>query len=493
MSTPFLDVQSLTTETQRTVQPRQVALLLEANGGDRRGNLAASLQKLRSMLEKITTSSLYEVDLANGQAPSFVIACLGTTVLPDAMLHRRVRALEVSMTPTGWSGAHQGVVHLLLLDTREEQSNTSPIWHDALYAPLAEIAPTWREPTSGQLVTTLVRQAKASITKRGADLRIPLSFDLQNSRPTVATRLDRAGVVGIQKVLAMGDAAVPHWQTVTFDLYADLPANRAGIHMSRFSDALAEVLEELGAQIWPGIDQLAEHLAKRIVAKQQVQRAEVRIQTIYPLQRWTPVSGQPTQECYGLLAEALATPTTSRKLLGVQVQGMVACPCAQDMVKAFTNLRLSEEGIDEGVIGKVLSLTPLATHNQRGCATVLLGTDEQLDARDLVDIAEQAMSSENYGLLKRPDELYIVNKAHAHPRFVEDVVREILRGVVAHYPTLPESAFVFVHQENKETIHKYDVEATAWGTLGELRAELEADAVLTQRTTKEAWLAGGNV
>ncbi|MGH2508421.1 MAG: GTP cyclohydrolase, FolE2/MptA family, partial [Ktedonobacteraceae bacterium] len=109
-------------------------------------------------------------------------------------------------------------------------------------------------------------------------------------------------------------------------------------------------------------------------------------------------------------------------------------------------------------------------HNQRGRATLMVGTDRNVDASELVDIAENAMSSENYGLLKRPDELYIVNKAHANPRFVEDVAREILRALVEKYQDLPDQTFVWVRQRNEETIHKYDVEAEGWGTLGELRA-----------------------
>jgi len=98
------------------------------------------------------------------------------------------------------------------------------------------------------------------------------------------------------------------------------------------------------------------------------------------------------------------------------------------------------------------------------------------------------MSSENYALLKRPDELYIVNKAHANPRFVEVVVREILMAVVDKYSDLPDDAFVWVHQRNEETIHKYDVEAEGWGTLGELRSEILYNTSVERHTTKEEWL-----
>ncbi len=118
----------------------------------------------------------------------------------------------------------------------------------------------------------------------------------------------------------------------------------------------------------------------------------------------------------------------------------------------------------------------------------MIGTDQSLDVSDLVVLAESAMSSENYGLLKRPDELYVVNKAHANPRFVEDVAREILRAVVEKYADLPGDDFVWVRQRNEETIHKYDVEAEGWGTLGELRNEIVSGVSLERHTTKEEWL-----
>jgi len=174
-------------------------------------------------------------------------------------------------------------------------------------------------------------------------------------------------------------------------------------------------------------------------------------------------------------------------MIGVEVEGMVACPCAQDMVYEYARARLQEEGFPKDVIEKMLEITPLATHNQRGKATLMIGTDHSLDARELIDLAEGAMSSEIYGLLKRPDELYIVNKAHANPRFVEDVARDILRAVVEKYTDFPDETFVWVHQRNEETIHKYDVEAEGWGTLGELRSEILQNRSVEHHTSREEW------
>ncbi len=319
-------------------------------------------------------------------------------------------------------------------------------------------------------------------------LHISLDRDIQNGKPSVHVRLGRAGVVGILKAILIGDQeGQQQWFNAQFDLYADLGASQAGVHMSRFSDALDEVMAEIGNNAWPKIELLAEHIAKTIVEKQKALRSEVHIRTTLPLERKTPVSDRPTQEVYRLIAQAVATRESSRHMIGVEVEGMVACPCAQDMVYEYARVRLQEEGFPEDVIEKMLDITPLATHNQRGKATLMIGTNHGLDARDLIDLAEGAMSSENYGLLKRPDELYIVNKAHANPRFVEDVAREILRAVVEKYTDLPDESFVWVHQRNEETIHKYDVEAEGWGTLGELRAEILKNRSVERHTSREEW------
>ena len=175
-------------------------------------------------------------------------------------------------------------------------------------------------------------------------MRIPLEHDIQSGKPTVHVGLGRVGVVGVRKALLIGDENHSQWFDATFDLYASLNPAQAGAHMSRFSDSLEEVLEDIGDSAWPQIEVLAEHMAKTIVEKQHVSRAEVMIHTTLPLQKWTPVSGRRSQEVYGLLAQAVATKTSSRRMIGVEVEGMVACPCAQDMVHSFARVRLQEEG-----------------------------------------------------------------------------------------------------------------------------------------------------
>jgi GTP cyclohydrolase I/GTP cyclohydrolase-4 len=98
------------------------------------------------------------------------------------------------------------------------------------------------------------------------------------------------------------------------------------------------------------------------------------------------------------------------------------------------------------------------------------------------------MSSEIYELMKRSDEAAVVEKAHRRPRFVEDCVREMLRGVVDTYGELADDTFVSARQENLETIHQHNVTAERFGLLGELRSEIATGAHLPHHTSMREWL-----
>ena len=474
-----------------------VYLALGSNLGDRRGNLAAALQRLRDMVDIERISSIYETEPVGYQdQPRFLnLVCVGKTVLSAQELLYYVKNIEkiIGRQPTFRNGPRPIDIDILLYENEQIEQEQLTIPHPRMLerafvlVPLAEITPTISlEGKTAQERATAI--AQNGVQKLASDLRIPLERDIQSGLPSVSVRLGRVGVTGVKKVLTLTRDETQQVFEATFDLYADLDPKRAGVHMSRFSDVLEEVLEEQAATSWSKLELLADSIARAIIARQVVSRAEVSIHTSLPLQKWTPVSGRRTQEIYGLIAQAVATQYGSRHLLGVEVEGMVACPCAQDMIRAFSQVRLQEEGVSQEMIQKMLDVTPLATHNQRGFATLLLGTDQAIEPGELVALVENAMSSENYALLKRPDELYIVQKAHANPRFVEDVVREVLAGIVEYYPHLSNDSFVSIYQRNDETIHKYDVNAEGWGLLSELRAEILRHEDVVHHTTREEWL-----
>ena len=228
--------------------------------------------------------------------------------------------------------------------------------------------------------------------------------------------------------------------------------------MSRFeevveNDAIGEVV--LGESAFRA-ETLAAHIAEKVRDRQTPSRRGP---------HRVPVSGrQPaglgiadrrrSTRCSARVASERGT----RRLIGVRAAGMTACPCAQTAVQARSHERLLDDGFSEDEIARIFEAVPVATHNQRGLGTLHIGCpedcDTDIDAQEFVRIVEESMSSEVLGLMKRSDEGAVVEKAHRRPRFVEDCVREAIRGTVEHFGFLSDRHFVSARQENLETIHR---------------------------------------
>ncbi|MFN8223339.1 MAG: GTP cyclohydrolase MptA [Gaiellales bacterium] len=319
--------------------------------------------------------------------------------------------------------------------------------------------------------------------------RLPSVVDMQASAPPVLLALSRAGVTSVQKAIRIRRGDQEMMMAATIDCTVDLAREQKGVHMSRFPELFDEAIDAGVFAEGMLIEALADRIAEQIVERQRALRAEVRITARWPLRRQTPVSDLPTQEMVSLVGIAAATERGSRRVVGVEATGINACPCAQGLVRDNAAVRLAAEGYGREEVERILAHVPIATHNQRGRGTLLVGTAAELDAEELVGIVERSMSAPIFELLKRPDELHVVEQAHANPRFVEDSVRIAIKGVLERLPALADGDFVLSRQLNLETIHDHDVVAERWGTVGELRRELAGEQVGAQ-TTLDAWLTG---
>ncbi len=320
----------------------------------------------------------------------------------------------------------------------------------------------------------------------------PTPPDVQASLPATQVSLSRVGVTGVEKVIRVEADGAENLFYAEFECFVDLNPRQAGVHMSRFEEIVGEAIDEVVLGEAFRAEVLAAHVAQRVRERQGGLRAEVSVTARYPETVETPKSGQSTQEIYVLFGTAVDSERGTRTLTGVQAQGMTACPCAHEMVTGLARERLAEEGFDPGEVERIVDVVPIATHNQRGIGTLHVGCPEGgpawIDAPELLRIVESSMSSEIYELMKRPDEMAVVVKAHEQPRFVEDCVREMVRQVVEGYPDLPAEAFVMARQENLETIHRHNVVAERYGTLAELRAELADGTQQSRHQTMREWL-----
>ncbi len=314
--------------------------------------------------------------------------------------------------------------------------------------------------------------------------------DVQARVPTVRVGLSRVGVTGVEKVVRIRDELF----FARLECFVDLSHNQKGAHMSRFEEVVNEAIGEVVLnESQFRAETLARDIAELVRSRQGAARAEVTVQARYPEHKPAPVSGRPTQEIYTLHGRAVALERGTRQMVGVSATGITACPCAQELIAARARVRLSEqEGFSEEQIERILAQVPIATHNQRGLGTLRIGFLEgcaaEIDAKTLLQIVEGSMSSEIYELMKRSDEVEVVEKAHRRPRFVEDCVREMVASVVASFPQLDGASFVSARQENLETIHQHNVVAERHGLLAELRDEIDSGSPAAHQTTLEEWL-----
>jgi GTP cyclohydrolase I/GTP cyclohydrolase-4 len=319
--------------------------------------------------------------------------------------------------------------------------------------------------------------------------------DVQARRPATEVSLTRVGVTGVEKVVRISaEGREPQLFYAQLECFVDLNPRQKGAHMSRFEETVNEAIESVILNEAFKAETLASHIAELVRERQESLRAEVHITARYPEHKPAPVSGVPTQEIYTLYGSAVASDSGTRRLVGVAAQGMTACPCAQEMVSAASRERLLADGFTDDEIERVFAAVPVATHNQRGIGTLYVGCTEHCDreihAANLLRIVEESMSSEIFELMKRPDELAVVERAHRRPRFVEDCVREQVRMALDEFAGFEADTFILARQENLETIHQHNVVAERSGLLGEMAGEAVGGEHVARHLTMRDWLEG---
>jgi len=283
---------------------------------------------------------------------------------------------------------------------------------------------------------------------------------VQSSPSASNFKLTRVGVTGVKKLVHIKrpgkKTSMP--LVVKMDLFVDLPASQKGSHMSRNLELVTEIIDMSLKQPVSDLESFCAKTAKLLLKKHEYATfSEVKAEADYFLDRTYP-SGKKGLEPYTLVAEARAKSSGEiKKLIGVRVIGMTACPCAHEVIK---------------IIGKYDQKYIPPTHNQRNITTLMIevpGDNKSVDANDLIDIVEKSFSSPTYSILKRKEEGQLVFNAHKNPKFVEDVVRDILGAILKKYNKLPDDVIVVVRSESEESIHKHNAFAERVTTLGELR------------------------
>jgi GTP cyclohydrolase-4 len=288
-------------------------------------------------------------------------------------------------------------------------------------------------------------------------------------------RLRSVGLSAIRKPLVIERAGRVHTLAVAFRVGVDLPADRKGSDLSRNAEILAEIVDATVARPAAGLEAACSAIARELLVRHgYATDASVEASAEYFLRRGISEERRSFED-YRLLAEARSARSANgsiavERAVGAEAVGMTACPCAMETCRE----RLLREY--PLLADPSLRDLPMITHNQRNRTTLVfeLAADADAEVDEIIGAIEAAQSSPTYAILKRGDEGQVVLDAHRRPKFVEDVVRDLLHDLPGRFPGLPDAVVVRASTVSEESIHKYNVEAAHRVSLGDLRRESAA-------------------
>jgi GTP cyclohydrolase IB len=267
------------------------------------------------------------------------------------------------------------------------------------------------------------KDASVGVPASGATVTAKIA-DVQSSPDHRRLPIDKVGIKDIRHPVRVKDRSQGEQHTIAnFNMYVELPHNFKGTHMSRFVEILNGHDMEISVESFR--DMLAE-MAELLEAEV----GHIEMSFPYFINKKAPVSGVQSLMDYQVTFVGEVRNGQYRMTIKVVVPVTSLCPCSK---------KISRRG----------------AHNQRSHVTLAVRTNTFIWVEDLIDLVEKQASCELYGLLKRPDEKYVTEKAYDNPKFVEDMVRDVAAALNGDDRV---DAYV-VESENFESIHNHSAYA----------------------------------
>ena len=248
--------------------------------------------------------------------------------------------------------------------------------------------------------------------------------DVQNTPDTRRIPIDKVGIKDIRHPVRVKDRSQGEQHTIAhFNMYVELPHNFKGTHMSRFVEILNNHEPEISVESFK--DMLSE-MTQRLEAE----TGHIEMSFPYFINKAAPISGVQSLMDYQVTFTGEITQQSALMTIKVVIPVTSLCPCSK---------KISDYG----------------AHNQRSHVTLGVTTNSFIWVEDLIDLVEKEASCELYGLLKRPDEKYVTEKAYDNPKFVEDMVRDI----AAKLNEDDRVEAYTIESENFESIHNHSAYA----------------------------------
>ena len=248
--------------------------------------------------------------------------------------------------------------------------------------------------------------------------------DVQNTPDTRQLSIDKVGIKSIRHPVKVKDKTGGVQHTVaTFNMYVFLPHNFKGTHMSRFVEILNNNEREISVESF-------ESILRAMVKRLDAESGHVEMTFPYFVNKAAPVSGVQSLSDYEVTFIGEINQGKYDITVKVVVPVTSLCPCSK---------KISDYG----------------AHNQRSHVTVTALITDFIWVEDIIRLVEDQASCEVYGLLKRPDEKYVTERAYDNPKFVEDIVRDVAAQLNAE----PRIVKYTVESENFESIHNHSAYA----------------------------------
>ncbi len=248
--------------------------------------------------------------------------------------------------------------------------------------------------------------------------------DVQGSPDTRQIPINKVGVKDIYHPVRVLDRSGGEQHTIAnFNMYVNLPHNFKGTHMSRFVEILNNHEKEISVRSFADmLAEMTQHL--------EADRGHIEMRFPYFVNKKAPVSGVESLMDYEASLIGEHANGVNQMSIRVVVPVTSLCPCSK-------------------------GISDYGAHNQRSHVTLTVTTNRFVWIEELIDVAEEEASCELFGILKRPDEKYVTERAYDNPKFVEDIVRDIARRLneddrIDSYT---------VESENFESIHNHSAYA----------------------------------
>ena len=248
--------------------------------------------------------------------------------------------------------------------------------------------------------------------------------DVQSRKDTREIAINKVGIKDIRHPIRVKDRSVGEQHTIAvFSMYVFLPHNFKGTHMSRFVEILNMHEREITVESFK--DMLSE-----MVERLESEAGYIEMSFPYFVNKKAPISGVESLLDYQVSLIGEYTNGKARMSIKIVIPVTSLCPCSK-------------------------SISDRGAHNQRSHVTITVRANDFVWIEELIDLVEQEASCELYGLLKRPDEKYVTERAYDNPKFVEDMVRDVAGSLNADERI---EAYT-VESENFESIHNHSAYA----------------------------------